>query len=76
MTNFYRTLAVGNEIERELCDEVDYPRENPKPAQHHLTIDIDGALSKRDAVLLVSDDSLKSSLGASKGSVAGQLRSS
>ncbi len=45
MTNRNRTLAVGKEIERELCDEVDHPREDPKPAQH-LTVGIDGAFVK------------------------------
>jgi hypothetical protein len=45
MTNRNRTLAVGTEIERELCDEVDHPRENPKPAQH-LAVGIDGAFVK------------------------------
>ena len=36
---------MGKEIERELCDEVDHPREDPKPAQH-LTVGIDGAFVK------------------------------
>ena len=45
LTSAKWTLAVGKEIERELCDEVDHPRENPKPAQH-LTVGIDGAFVK------------------------------
>lgn len=77
MTNRNRTLAVGKEIERELCDEVNHPRESPEPAQH-LTVGIDGAFVKADAVRSVSDDNSRSSQGESKDSVGAAkcLRSS
>jgi hypothetical protein len=45
MTTRNRTLAVGKEIERELCEEVDHPRASSEPVQH-LTVGIDGAFVK------------------------------
>jgi hypothetical protein len=45
MTCLNLTLAVGQEIEKELCDEVEHPKVRPETAEH-LTVGIDGAFVK------------------------------